>query len=273
MLGRGLLRETVGQCCYYCAMREASFCCSTGITQLDAVTGGGVQSGTLWAVLGMRGVGVTELVLQICLAAAVRDRRPSRFVNSHLPARALRGRAASIVHRSSARRSKADAPLDALESASMTFGLDFQSDDAADAMFRIEDATRDLDMLVVDTLDEAIVGAIRADFRQPELVGDLRTLRRAIQHTSTAMLVTARVAPVGPTAADVTQAWRHHPMHESIMDAADVVITLSESSYNVLRADVDVRGNLVRPVELARTIEPWSTPADIRWTLPEEDQQ
>ena len=254
-------------------MREASFCCSTGITQLDAVTGGGVQSGKLWAVVGMRGVGVTELVLQICLAAAVRDCRPSRFVNSHLPARALRGRAASIVHRNAAQRSMADAPLEAIESASISFGLNLRADDPADAMFHIEDALRDLDMLVVDTLDEVIVGTIPAVLRQPELVADLRTLRRAIQHTPTAMLITARVAPVGPTAADVTQAWRHHPMHESIMDAADVVITLSESSYNVLRADVDVRGNLVRPVELARTIEPWSTPADIRWTLPEEDQQ
>lgn len=225
---------------------------SSAIAELDAVIGGGVAAGSLWAVVGARGQGVTELALTICVAAAIRDGRKVAYLNSHLPPTALRERAAAIVRGGHDRRPTADDALTTVDASLLQFAGGLRAVDPIDAIFRLRDLVHDTDLLVIDTFDELVCGELPASEFANELVGYLRGLRCAIRGSRTSIIVTARVAPRGFTAVDVNTAWRFHPLHESVMDAADVVVTLCDASFKVLRADVAVRGQVARSAEIPR---------------------
>lgn len=225
---------------------------SSAINELDSVSGGGVEGGSLWAVVGARGQGVTELALTICAAAAVHDGRKVTYLNSHLPPRALRQRAAAVVRGGNSQRSAVDNAPATVDAAPLQFVRGLHATDPDDAIHRLHDLLHDTEVLAVDTLDEALCGELPASLLGNDLICHLRGLRAAIRDSRTSIIVTARVAPRGVTAADVNNAWRRHPLHESVMDAADVVVTLSDTTWNVLRADVDVRGHVPRTAEIPR---------------------
>ncbi len=181
----------------------------TGLATLDAVLPT-LEPGQLWAVVGPRGVGVTELALSLVRHAGT-EQRAARVVvsNTHLPAGAIGSRLATTP----------SADLIVLDSLPLPeFGR--VPAWAASAGVCV------VDLVVYDTVDEAY-----GDGHPParDALAMMRELRRVARLQRTAVVATFRVAPTEPDRAGAARAWRAHPWHESVMDAGDVVVLLAHA--------------------------------------------
>lgn len=177
-----------------------------------------IRAGSVCAIVGMRGVGVTELALTYVRRVIGASNRSSPAVvvmNGHLPGDVLARRLTS--------RPGEEQPSVAVAS---WLSLPVRQ---ADGRWNWVDSTVSLaDFIVYDTLDESFP-AVRGKVRRIERVWVLRDLRDAARESSKAVIATCRIAPVSPRLVDVREAWRRHPMHEAIMDASDVVITVVDA--------------------------------------------
>lgn len=193
---------------------------ASGIDTLDSAMPG-IRPGSLCAVVGMRGVGVTELVMTYVRragSAESRSRPALVFMNGHLPGDVLAQRLALDPGRSDAQSNIAVASWLATPSRGSQGRWDW-----------VDATVTRADLVVYDTVDESFP-ALHELIGRRERVGTMRDLRDAARASAKAVIVTCRVAPSGPDLADVRQAWRTHPLHEAIMDAADTVITVVDAT-------------------------------------------
>jgi hypothetical protein len=214
----------------------------SGLSALDSVVPG-IEPGSILAIVGTRGSGVTELALTYAVHAASQQRQRTLVVNGHLGAHALGRRLAALQANQAGtvadELTEADVaealhrlPAEHLEVASwMPLPTHLPTGDwdwAADPL-----VSRDL--VVYDTVDE-LPDTSQARFGD-ERVGALRDLRAASRRSFVSVIVTARLAPVALDGRAVCAAWRRHAMNEAIQDVADVVLTIIDTGDG----DVTVR--------------------------------
>jgi len=77
-------------------LQEPSGALSTTFPIIDQLTGGGIPYGGLWGLIGTRGVGVTNLALQIGVDAAQRG-EPVVFVNDHVDSGSIKRRVTAMT--------------------------------------------------------------------------------------------------------------------------------------------------------------------------------
>jgi hypothetical protein len=195
----------------------------TGLSRLDAALPV-LEPGHLWAVVGPRGIGVSELCL--CLARhAGTECRAARVIisNAHLSTGLVGTR------------------LGPTPSAEVILLEDLPlPEPGRGPAWATPAGVSSADLVVYDTLDEGWGDG------HPPCRGDalalMRGLRQAARRQHTAVIVTFRVAPTDPDRAGVTSAWRRHPWHEAATDAGDVVITLADAgTWPHVHAVVDSR--------------------------------
>lgn len=179
---------------------EAPAMLPTGVVALDEFTGG-IERGSLWAISGLAGIGVSSLAL--ALAANAASDGDVVVCNGHIPSRVLARRLAALAGRE--RR---------LRVASWFSLLPEPPDDLGDGT--LEQA----DLVVVDTWDETWHDATWPATRA-ELTRKLRWLRHLGRDNGTAIVLTSRMQQT--QGGDDVLGW----MPEAFDDAADVYIAIA----------------------------------------------
>lgn len=201
----------------------------SGIGALDAVFPG-IAAGAVCAIIGMRGVGVTALAMTYTRRFAAREaENPARavFMNGHLPANVLAQRLATEQVEASG--------------VSVASWLALPGRDTTGTWDWVDSTVARAGLVVYDTVDESFP-ALREHVARRERVWAMRDLRDAARTSSKAVIATCRVAPTSPSLVDVSTSWLSHPMHEAVMDAVDIVITLADSpDPNHVRLVIDSR--------------------------------
>ncbi len=190
---------------------------ATGTAVIDEVTGG-IGVGSVWAVTGAAGLGVTSVVNQI--AAHVALGADVVVCNGHVPTRALAADLAGRIAHEQPTNSRAS-----LRVASW-YALSHEPSDEGPLF----DPT---DLLVVDTWDETW-HATRWPANRSELVRPLRWFRHLVRERNAAVLLTARTPS---SASDDALGW----MREALDDVADVRVDLQMGRRGV-EAHIRARG-------------------------------
>lgn len=198
----------------YCLddLPEARTGVSSTFAGLDEATRGGLHSGALWALVGARGAGITNLALQIGLNAA--QETPVLFVNDHI-------RPASLRERCHALTSGNPGLLDA---ARKNLGFASWVPPSPDGHWRGDIAEPRL--LILDTADDQ----------------NLPAWHRRARQQQTSIIVTYR-----QPATNHESSWATHPDYRTVMDEADVVLELtrqpaSDDSHRMLTAVANREG-------------------------------
>lgn len=178
---------------------EAPSMLLTGIVALDDFTGG-IERGSLWAISGLAGIGVSGLAL--ALAANAASDGDVIVCNGHIPSRVLARRLATLAGKE--RR---------LRVASWFSLLPEPPDGLGDGT--LEQA----DLVVVDTWDETWHAATWPGTRA-ELSRRLRWLRHLARDNGTAIVLTSRMPQAR---SDDVVGW----MADAFDDAADVYIAIT----------------------------------------------
>jgi hypothetical protein len=164
-------------------------------------------NGSLVAIVGARGVGVSDLALS-GLKANVSSEETILIGNGHLPTD-------QILH-----------SLDGSQ-ATVTDLVGMPEHDSTRGWFWPDSVAGRSRFVVLDTFDE-LWPPLGEDTTLYERLRMLRALRSIARRNNQAVVVTARVSTEDASLAATRAAWTTHRYYESFTDAADVLITVAD---------------------------------------------
>lgn len=200
----------------------------TTLATVDKVTGGGIWPGAVWAIVCARGMGATNLSLQIALEA-VHTGRHALVVNDHVHSAALRERVVAIEHLDSTDSADEEA-VSRLRFASWV--PDPESDELGRYgwnMFRFDPL-----LIVLDTITDA---DSPPSPRRDATANHERLLhwRTWARHTGKSILTTVRLNDTTGSRSVSRDAWQRHVAMAAVVEACDVILTLEGDTIEAQR--------------------------------------
>ena len=186
---------------------------SSGLTQLDDLSGGGLVPGAVWTVVGPPCIGVTSLVTRLAVSAAATSR--VALANEHLATHLVRERFLSSA-------SAAGLHQGAVDSIEVASWIPLPDPGCPDETW----FGSSYDVLVIDCYDEMV-----RPFAWPTGLAALRAarwLRELARRTNTAVVLTARAARLSGLGRPAFEdSWHGHWARPLFDDIADLRLELS----------------------------------------------
>jgi len=198
---------------------------STTLPTIDTATGGGIWPGAVWGIVCARGMGATNISLQIALDTA-RSGREALVVNDHVHAAALGQRVRAML-----RLADGAASLEEANRLSLRFASWVPDPTPSDTggyewnMFNIDPS-----LIVLDTITDA--DGPPSPWRDSAThLERLRHWRGWARQARRSILTTVRLPDTASRRSSSQEAWKKHVARQAVVETCDVVLWL-ESRRN-----------------------------------------
>ena len=215
---------------------------STTLPTINAATGGGIWPGAVWAIVGARGQGATNISLQIALEA-VSAGKEALVVNDHVHAAALGQRVRAMLRQADGATSIEEA--NRLSPRFASWVPDPTTSDTggyAWNMFNIDPS-----LIVLDTITDA--DGPPSPWRDSAAhLERLRHWRGWARQTGRSILTTVRLPDTASGRSPSQDAWKKHVARQGVVETCDVVLWLeSRRNEDERRTHLNVLASRIGP--------------------------